>query len=182
MTKHTSRLIILSGFFLMTLYSILILLSYFLSYSLLSSPIINGVLILSWALVILGFGILFLAEHKILDLLIAVAFAASLIMRMAENMPLRFDPLQLLVSGRTQARLNVMIPAILMLIALWVWAFKLIKKKPVASVALIATTLIPYIASKIPIASLSMTSATLIWTLTYVIMCSLYTLAAYLDT
>ena len=182
MNKRTGRLLTLAGFGLMTLLSVLLFFKYLLGITFPSAPIMNALNVLSWILVILGFAVLFLAERKIFDLLICAAFAISLIMRLVHNISWRFDILQLL-SARTKLKV-ITIPALLILIALWTWAIRLLKKKPLAAVIIIISTVIPAVLPRLLfeiIPSSLITSAALSSTITSIVTSLLHTAGAYLD-
>ena len=182
MNKQTGKLLILGGFGIMTLTSLLSALIFFTRILL---PNIFGALfgianIIAWLAVVLGFGVLFLANRNVLDLCLAVGFAATAFLRFI-SIGLGSSELLHVINGMAFAGSSVL-AALILTVTFIIWAIKLFKTTPLGSILVIASVILPFIATRLIFEMFGLSYfTTAIALIAEVALISFRAIAAYLD-
>ena len=179
MNKHTGKLLILGGFTLNALFCATTFFTYlfkiqFPNIILLALKAIN---FLSLPLIILGFGIIFLADRQFIDLLIAFMFVLCLLSRILWGI----TDTNAIVSMNNAVGVLVLMINALYAIAYLLWAIKLFKRLPLGGIIILASIAMSLFLPSIIVRFFAPDASTLPQILVNILSASSLAIAAFLD-
>lgn len=155
MNKRTGNLLIIGGFGIMTATSAITTLGF--AFRLAIPNVFAALLgfagLLSWLLVVLGFGVLFLAERSLIDLIIAIGLTLGTVAKLLSGGIIPGQDIIGLTNGTVAigkiTHSVSFICTVLISLALILWAVRLFKSTPLGALLVITSLVLPFIFPRI---------------------------------
>ena len=182
MNKHTGKLLILGGFGIMTLTSLLSALIFFTRILLpnIFVALFGLANVIAWLAVVLGFGVLFLANRNVLDLCLTIGFAATAFFRFI-SVGLGSSELLHVINGMVFTGSGGL-ASLILTVTFIIWAVKLFKTTPLGSILVIASVILPFFVTRLIFVIFGLSYfTTAIALIAEIALISFRPIAAYLD-